>query len=197
MIFPLRLILPAAALMLYLVVTASPRPANPCGWWGDGEVDLTGREITYGAPVVGKGASPLSSDSPLTEVPGGAGHGIAVFRPDHAVPYMRVADGRNLSRIDQLKAAGFVFVIDLGAPSATHRTETEEAGMNYLSIPVEGETPSAEQVRRFSAAVDDPIHRPLVVFAPTVELLGTMWTLHRLGQGALHGTAVGEGRAFR
>ncbi|OHC75875.1 MAG: hypothetical protein A3G18_02080 [Rhodospirillales bacterium RIFCSPLOWO2_12_FULL_58_28] len=192
--FPLRLlILSASALALYSLVTASSRPANPCGWWGDGEVDLTGREITYGNP---EDASPASSYSSAAMT----GHGIAIFRPDHAVPYLRAVAGRNISGINRLKPAGFVFVIDLGMPTATaalHRAEAEGAGMGYIGMAVEGETPSAEQVKQFSAAVDDPANRPMVVFAPTSELLGTIWTLHRLGQGELQGTAVGEGRALQ
>lgn len=180
------------------LVMAFVGPALACGWWGDGEmsrdddaaVDDAGREPDAG---------PIPAGIEAARLPGEAGYGIAVFRPDMAVPYLRATNGRKIARIAQLKEAGFVAVIDLETPAAAaelHRAETEALGMRYVNIPATGGLPTAEQVALFTGTVDDPANRPLVVYAPEASLLGNMWALHRLGQGAPRGTALGEGLAL-
>ena len=68
--------------------------------------------------------------------------------------------------------------------------------MRYVSIPVPDGMPTPEQVEFFTGTIGDSANRPLVVFAPESDLLGNMWVLHRMGQGALRSTAFGEGMAF-
>lgn len=174
------------------MVTVFSGPALACGWWGDGEMN-------QGDDADTSGAVPIPAGLQAARVPGETGYGAAIFRPDLAVPYLRATEGRKIARIGDLKAAGFAAVIDLGTPAATarlHRVETEASGMRYVSIPVAGGIPAAEQVALFSATLAEPANRPLLVYAPELAQLGDMWALHRLGQGAPHGTALGEGLAF-
>jgi hypothetical protein len=187
-------VFPCAALLCLAAVFSGP--ASACGWWGDGEI---GR-VDDDTPVIGEtGAPAIPAGRRAARLPGEEGYGIAVFRPDMAVPYLRATGGRRLARIGELKAAGFVAVIDLGTRAAVaglHQAESEAVGMRYVNIPIAGAMPAAGEVALFSSFVGDPGNRPLLVYAPESGLLGTMWVLHRLGQGAPRGTAFGEGQAF-
>lgn len=184
------------------LVTLFAEPASACGWWGDGEMNREDDEIAAGVggkPVGDSGTAPIPAGPEAARLPDGTGYGIAVFRADMAVPYLRATNGRKIAGIAGLNEAGFAAVIDLGTPAATarlHRTETEALGMRYVNIPAAGGTPAAEQVALFSGTVGDDANRPLVVYARELSLLGDMWVLHRLGQGAPRGTALGEGLAF-
>lgn len=195
----LAMFVPLAALSL---VTAYTGPILACGWWGDGEMNRDDGGIIVGAdgrPVEQADAAPIPAGLQAARIPGRTGYGIAVFRPDLAIAYLRATNGLPISTIDELREAGFVAVVDLGTPEAEarlHGDETKAAGMRYFSIPVAAARPTQDDVALFSAAVVDPANRPLLVFADEASLLGDMWVLHRLGQGAPYGTAAGEGAAF-
>jgi protein tyrosine phosphatase (PTP) superfamily phosphohydrolase (DUF442 family) len=181
---------------LALLYLACSGPAAACGWWGDGELGRADDDVPS---LAEDGAPAIPAGRRAALLPGGEGYGIAVFRPDLAVPYLRATGGRSLTRIGELRVAGFAAVIDLGTPvaeAARHRAESAEAGMRYTSIPVVGTLPAAGDVTLFSGLVGDPGNRPLLVYAPDSGLLAAMWALHRLGQGAPRGTALGEAQAF-
>ena len=182
----------AAALYTSLALLAGPVFA--CGWWGDAEMirfhrdDITALD---GKPL------PQRLDLQSAKLPGRMGYGIAVPEPGQAMPYLQATYGRPLNRISELKAFGFATVIDLGTPAKTarlHRAETETVGMRYFSIPVEGDTPSAEQAKLFSQIVYDSIGDPLLVYAPNAPLLGSMWASHRINHGAPLDFAMKEGK---
>ena len=176
------------------LVTAFPGSAFACGWWGDGEMNRDENAIDVGID----GVSSIPVGVQAAKIPGEKGYGIAVFQSNRAVPYLRATDGRQIAGIEQLRKVGFVTVIDLGTPAATarrHKAETELLGMHYVNIPVAG-IPTEEKVELFSRTVSDSANRPVVVYGPKISLLGDMWVLHRLGQGALRGTALGEGLVF-
>ncbi len=149
----------------------------------------------------GTGAvSPRAAPS-LAEImiPGKTGYGFAVRRPDRALPYLRATGGRPVNDIGLLRDLGYLAVADLGTPSEAarlHEARTVVLGMRYFSIPVAGNIPSAEQVRRFSRLIADRGNRPLMVFGLSADLLGAMWTVHRLYTGAAKDTAFAEGRAL-
>ena len=195
---PKTTFLHVAALCL---VTAFSGPAVACGWWGDGEMNQEDDATAAGAdgkPLEDSATSPIPAGLQATRVPGKTGYGIAVFRPDLAVPYLRATNGRKIARIGELKAAGFAAVIDLGAAATArpHKAESEALGMRYVSIPTAGAMPTEQQVALFSMTIGESANRPLVVFSPESSQLGDIWVLHRLGQGAPLGTAFGEGLAF-
>ncbi|MEW8027402.1 MAG: hypothetical protein AB2793_09380 [Candidatus Thiodiazotropha sp.] len=132
-----------------------------------------------------------------SKLPGRMGYGIAIPDPGRAIPYLQATMGRPLNRIAELEAFGFKTVIDLGTPKKTarlHQLETEALGMRYISIPVDGNLPSLEQVENFTQHVVDASHGMLLVYAPRAELLGTMWAAYRMNLGAPIGFAIKEGR---
>ena len=122
---------------------------------------------------------------------------IAVPDPGRAIPYLQATRGRQVNRIAELKAFGFKTVIDLGTPAKTaqlHRAETEALGMRYFNIPVDGETPSREQVNDFTQKVVDAADDMLLVYAPSSSLFGAMWAAHRINLGAPMEFAINRGR---
>lgn len=179
--------------VFFCLAAGSPHAAAACGWWGDGEVNRDAIAIDVGGmPSIPPGVE-------ATKIPGERGYGVAVFQPRRAIPYLRATQGQPAERIDQLKDFGFVTVIDLGPPLETarrHEAETEATGMRYINIPVVGDIPTDRQIQIFSTVIGTASNRPLVVYSPKTTLLGNMWALHRLHQGALHGTALGEGAMF-
>jgi protein tyrosine phosphatase (PTP) superfamily phosphohydrolase (DUF442 family) len=185
----------AAIRILCCFVATLPEIGHTCGWWGDGEMNTQETIVlnkTDGKPVSGR----LSLET--SKLPGRMGYGIVVPDPGQAIPYLQATYGRQISGIGDLKAFGFETIIDLGTPPETarkHRQETEALGMRYFSIPVDGSTPSLEQARHFSRMVIDGQH-PLLVYAPTSALLGTMWASYRVNLGAPLGSAIDEGRAL-
>ena len=171
-----------------------PVASQACGWWGDGEMirhhseDLMAPD---GTPV------PEILDQQTAKLPGREGYGLAVSAAGNAVPYLQATYGRALNRISELKSFGFKAVIDVGTAKKTaqlHRVETETVGMRYYNIPVKGGTPSIKQASLFSQMVMDSSDGPLLVYAPTAALLGTMWASHRLNHGAPLEFSIKEGK---
>lgn len=186
----------AAAVILCLFV-APLEAAHGCGWWGDGEMNRDSDPAV--APVTDTSGRVLPGDK-ASKLPGRMGYAIAVPDPGHAVPYLEATYGRRINRIGELKSLGYETVIDLGTPSETarlHRAETEALGMRYFNIPIEGDFPNKEQVDRFSRLIVESGRDPLLVYAPSASLLGTMWASYRIGYlGAPSSFAIAEGRSL-
>ncbi len=121
-----------------------------------------------------------------------------------AIPnYTRIADdvgtaGRlGEGAIGELKAAGFVAVLDLRGPDEgtdAERRAVEAAGLRYFNIPVTTILPTREQVVEFARLVDDRANRPILIHCASANRVGEMWALHRAVQGAPAATALAEGR---
>jgi protein tyrosine phosphatase (PTP) superfamily phosphohydrolase (DUF442 family) len=159
-----------------------------CGWWGDGEMSKHWDNDTV-ARNFGLNAAKL---------PGKMGYGLAILEPGRATPYLNATHGRPLNHIRDLSALGFKAVIDLGTvveTAALHRAETESVSMHYFTIPISGEMPSREQVERFGKLVLKAADGPILVYARTPGLLGTMWASYRIGAlGAPFDFSINEGR---
>jgi len=185
---------PFVILMYFSTILFSPLYA--CGWWGDGEVNRDENDevtATYNRPT------PQTLSLETTKLPGTIGHGIAVPEPSRAVPYLQATYGRHINRISEFKSFGFDTIIDLGTPreiATFHRIETEDAGMRYINIPIEGAMPSRDQVEDFSLMVVRYSRSPLLVYSPTSDLLGTVWASHRANLGTPLELAINEGRAL-
>ncbi len=190
-------VLASAALAgLLFLATTLPGAAHACGWWGDGEMNRDDDSVVTGMdgrPVPGT----LSPDT--TKLRGRAGYGIAVTKPDRALPYLQATFGRRIRRIGEFKAFGFMTVIDLGTSADTarlHRAETEAAGLRYVNVPIVGVMPNEAEIKRFSLEIVRHSRDLLLVYSPTSALLGTMWASHRIDLGAPLEFAVAEGKAL-
>jgi|SaaInl4_135m_RNA_FD_contig_123_17474_length_4596_multi_4_in_2_out_0_4 protein tyrosine phosphatase (PTP) superfamily phosphohydrolase (DUF442 family) len=175
-------------LFFFLAITMPPA-TFACGWWGDGEMSKHWETDT--SPTFGLDAAKL---------PGRMGYGLAIPEPGRATPYLNATGGRPLNRIQDLAAFGFKSVIDLGTPTKTaalHRAETEAVGMRYFNIPVVSGMPNRKQMDRFGQLVLSAMDGPLLVYAPTQGLLGTMWASYRIGKlGAPFAFSINEGRSL-
>ncbi len=183
--------LPAAVLAAAaILVLAASFPAVACGWWGDGEGGDDDEAV-----VIGADGNPVEEDEGPTnptlglvsKVPGEIGFATAVKDPKTAVPYLRAVAGRQVNKIGELRALGFITVIDLGTPPKTarlHEAETEALGMRYVSIPVREGVPTPQQISGFIRAVNDTENLPLLVFAPSADLIGVLWESHLRALGA-------------
>ncbi len=174
----------------------SLRAALACGWWGDSEMSSR-RDNAFtsadGRPL----AHTLNIQS--MKLPGRMGFGIAVPEPGRAIPYLLATFGQPLTRIGELKIFGFRTVIDLGTPAITahlHRAETEEAGMQYFSIPIKGDIPNPQQISFYNRIVINANNGPLLVYAPKAELLAIMWASYRISLGSPLEFALAEGKAL-
>ena len=181
---------------LILLILLLPNSAHACGWWGDSE--MSSRRDT--AITTGDGR-PLEHTLNFRsmKLPGRMGYGIAVPEPGRAIPYLLATHGRPLTRIKDFKIFGFRAVIDLGTPAPTarrHRAETEAAGMQYFSIPINGIIPNPEQTGIFNRLAINANNGPLLIYAPRAELLAIMWASYRLSLGSPLEFALSEGRAM-
>ncbi len=197
-------------LLVTTMVPAGSLPASACGWWGDGESDevdaiIIGPDGLPVSPIV-TSAMPVwnnDDDTPFSkamEVPAPrSGYGIVV-RPDgSAVPYLKAIPGQNVYSIQQLRKAGFLGVIDLGTPqdvAVLHRQETETLGMQYFNIPLTDDVPGKEHVTSFDNILSVQENLPILVFSASADLLGELWVLYRMNEGASMEDALSEGRAF-
>jgi len=181
--------------VLTLTMLTFPFQAVACGWWGDGDVGRDNVKPTVNAPD----GTPLELSLSLrsAKLPGEMGYGIAIPDPGQATPYLLATYGRPVNRIAELKTYGFAAVIDLGTSQQTarlHKAETESVGMTYFNIPIDGDTPTREQVKQFREMVLASAKAPLLVYAPTARLLGFTWAAYRLSFGTSLNFALIEGR---
>ncbi|MCU7846121.1 MAG: hypothetical protein KZQ93_19980 [Candidatus Thiodiazotropha sp. (ex Monitilora ramsayi)] len=131
------------------------------------------------------------------KLPGRLGYGIAVPDPGRAIPYLQTTLGRPVNTIGELHTFDYAAVIDLGTPADTahlHRKETEALGMRYYNIPVAGTLPERNQILLFTQSVVDASSSLLLVYAPSAELLGSMWAAHLINLGAPFDFAINEGK---
>jgi hypothetical protein len=173
---------------LYLILVACSTTVGACGWWGDGE---SGNN--QAAVIIGKDGKPVQNNRTGSaaiadmKIPKQMGYGIAVYQADKAIPYLRAIKNRQTNTIQELKKLGFVTVIDIGSgPHASifHSKESSELGLNYVYIQVDQNgfaTPDGSQ--ELHQAIQNFKRRPLLVYAPKVDVLATAWGKHRLQQG--------------
>ena len=179
-------------LSFFLILT---KPAYACGWWGDGEMSRSDKDIITadGRPV----EQYLGLES--MKLPGRMGYGIAVPGPGRAIPYLLATFGQPVTRISEFKIFDFRSVIDLGTsePAASlHRAETEAVGMRYFNIPIDGDMPSGKQFTAFNQTVLNANNGPLLVYAPRAALIAVMWASYRLSVGSPLEFVLSEGRSL-
>jgi hypothetical protein len=66
--------------------------------------------------------------------------------------------------------------------------------MRYINIPVNGNVPDQKQVNKFTQSVIDASSDMLLVYAPSSELLGSMWAAYRINVGAPVEFSINQGR---
>jgi uncharacterized protein (TIGR01244 family) len=100
----------------------------------------------------------------------------------------------------KLSANGFKSVLNLrtaneGVDLNKEREMVEQAGMRYISIPVNGADPKAEQVEAFIKAVRDAQNQPMLIHCASANRVGGFFMIYRvLEQGWSEDKALEEAK---
>lgn len=114
-----------------------------------------------------------------------------------ASPYIGTAGVVRGGGFEEAKALGFKTIINLNTAQEGAEEEAEAvmaAGLSYVSIPVSGLAPVAEQVSEFAQHVRDPNNYPILVHCVSANRVGAIWALYRAAAGVPAEIAVQEGR---
>lgn len=182
---------------LFLVcILAVSLDAVACGWGGDGELkyDTLLQEMTSGGRPI-----PQTLDLESIRLPGSFGYGMVVVEPGQGIPYLQSTYGRPINQIEDLRAFGIRTVIDLGSGdtfSEVKPTDGSPRGLRNFNIPVEPMAPSVTQIENFHDLLLDAGNRPLLVVAPSAEILAVTWAAYRLHLGAPLAYAIYEGKSI-
>ena len=159
-----------------------PLGADACGWWGDGEMN---RDQLLQGITSGERQIPLFLDRDSITLPGNL-YGMAITEPGQAQPYLQATYGRSISAIEDLSAYGFRAIIDLGSLGGQASQEFPtgfQPSMRHYHLPVASIIPTRIQVAEFHDLVLDADNLPVLVVAPTAEVLAGMWAAYRLEFG--------------
>jgi uncharacterized protein (TIGR01244 family) len=99
----------------------------------------------------------------------------------------------------ELKALGFVAILDLRTPeegTETEKVAAEAVGLRYFNIPVSEQAPTEAQVQVFIRLVEDAANYPLLIHCQTANRVGAIWTMYRVRKGVPFAIAVEEGRSI-
>ncbi|MDH3761213.1 MAG: hypothetical protein OEU50_09535 [Gammaproteobacteria bacterium] len=182
--------------LVFVSILAVSLDAAACGWAGDGELkyDTLLQEITSGGRPI-----PQTLDLESIRLPGSFGYGMVVVEPGQGIPYLQSTFGRPISQIEDLRAFGIRTVIDLGSGDTFSEVKLNDGkprSLRNFNIPVEPMAPSVTQIENFHDLLLDAGNRPLLVVAPSAEILAVTWAAYRLHLGAPLAYAIYEGKSI-
>lgn len=85
----------------------------------------------------------------------------------------------------KLAANGFRSVLNLrtdseGVDLEKERELVKQAGLHYISIPVESKAPQEEQVSEFIRVVKDQANHPMLIYCGSANRVGAFWMIYRV-----------------
>jgi uncharacterized protein (TIGR01244 family) len=92
------------------------------------------------------------------------------------------------SALDGLKADGFKTVINLrmpteaGANIEANSAHAKQVGLNYVSIPFNGQQPDPKAVDTFLATIANKANQPVFIHCGSASRVGGMWLIKRVLQ---------------
>jgi uncharacterized protein (TIGR01244 family) len=92
------------------------------------------------------------------------------------------------SALKGLKDDGFKTIINLrqptekGANIEQNMTEAKTLGLNYVSIPVNGQSPDPKAVDRFLETIADKANQPAFIHCASASRVGAFWLVKRVLQ---------------
>jgi len=102
------------------------------------------------------------------------------------------------SSFAKLSANGFKSVLNLrtaseGVDLSNEQRLAEQAGLNYISIPVIPSAPKSEQAEEFMKVVADASYHPMLIHCASANRVGAFWMIYRVvGQGWKEEAALEE-----
>jgi len=142
--------------------------------------------------------APVAAAEKTPQAPFGDKVSAAIYNYNRALPYVGTSGAYPASAVAEVKALGFVAVVELRAPGEKGVREVAEAarkaGLAYYNIPVTTKAPTDAQVAEFAKIVDDPANWPVLVNCHSANRAGAMWALYRAAKGVPVEVAIEEGR---
>ena len=92
------------------------------------------------------------------------------------------------SALAGLKADGFKTIINLrqptepGANIEQNAAEAKALGLNYVNIPVNGQSPDAKAVDQFLATIANKANQPAFIHCASASRVGALWLVKRVLQ---------------
>lgn len=140
------------------------------------------KHLTFAAILLSVGSTATAAQEPKKEtVPG-----IVNFTKVDAT----VACGGALSgdAVSELKSRGYRAIINFrqasenGANVEAEQSAAVGAGMKYIHLPFNAQSPDPKVVDAFLAAVADPANQPVFVHCGSANRVGAMWLVKRVLQ---------------
>jgi uncharacterized protein (TIGR01244 family) len=149
------------------------------------------------AVVLLAGAPGNFAHAASAQVPFGDRVSAAIFNYNRTTPHIATSGLIGKGGIGELKALGFIAILDLRTPpegTEAERAAMEAQGLRYFNIPIARGAPSDDQIQRFTRLIEDAANQPLLIHCVSANRVGAMWTLYRLRQGVPFEIAMEEGR---
>ena len=183
-------------ILFCLAILPLPLDVAACSWGGDVETkyDTVLSEMASGGRHI-----PLTLDRESTRLPQGFGFGMVVTEPGQGIPYLQSTYGKPIGHIEDLGAFGVRAAVNLGPRDAVATVESTSITpgiLEYFYIPVESMAPDAAQIAQFHGLLLNTDNLPILVFAPTAEILAVTWAAYRLHLGAPFAYAIYEGKSM-
>jgi len=123
----------------------------------------------------------------------------AITYYNRATPFVATSGALKPGAASELKALGFKAVLDIRGLKegvAKAKTDLESVGLAFFNIPVVTRAPTLDQVKQFTAIVEDPSNYPLLVYCKTANRAGALWAMYRAAKGVPGEFAIEEGRTL-
>lgn len=132
-----------------------------------------------------------AAEGPPATVPPQLIANYTLVRPDVAT-----AGAPTEAGVARLAELGFRVVVDLRAADegVAERAALEEAGLRYVSIPVDPKTFSRADVAAVARVIDEEGRGPVLLHCTTANRVGGVWTVLEVMKGRPYDEAEAEGR---
>ena len=133
------------------------------------------------------------------QVPFGDRVGSLVLNYNRTTPTIATAGTIREGGLQRLQSLGFKSILDLRTQAEgtdKERQAATELGFNYANIAIARESPTEQQLDRFSSWVENGDHYPLLIHCASANRVGTLWAMHRITRGAPLAEALLEGRTI-
>ena len=141
----------------------------------------------------------LNHDGRIKKAPFGGNVSPAIHNYNRVSPYLANAGLLHSGGLEEAQALGFKLIIDLrGSNEKGVKAEqewAEEIGVNYLNIPITSQALNWDQVEKYTAAIENTEHYPVLIHCVSSNRSGALWALYRARKGIPASIAIEEGRA--
>lgn len=134
----------------------------------------------------------------LAAVPFAGEMAVQVVNYNRASSWLATGGAFPANQMAELKAAGFINIVDLRRPqegTEVARAAAEAAGLHYVNLPLGRDKPDAETQAKFDAWVAQHQGENTLLHCASGNRAGTLWALHLLGQQVPVEQAVEQGLA--